>query len=426
MRAFVKLLELARASRGNVIVAAAASLPVVIGSAGLATDTLQWVLWKRQLQRQADSAALSGAFALAQGKSASTSATADIARTAEVALTAAPLIETPPSTGAGAGNTNAVRVAVQTSHSLAFSSLFLVTPPTIKAESTAAVVQDGHYCVIALEPTTMAGITMTGSSTVNMGCGMATNSRSSNAVSAGGNSSITATPIAAVGTVVPSGNYNGDTVFKSHQIPQADPFASVPDPDISTRTDCVSSYSIGPHGNGSLTSSFNPATATCLTGGVDIKGTLTLGAGIYYVDGSTFSVGSQGKIVGQNVTIILTSKDAATKPATIATVTMNGGAEINLSAPSDGTYQGLIFYQDRRAADGSANKVNGNTNSFYQGALYFPKQQVTFNGTAGMSTDCMQIVGRRVEFLGNSSIQNVCPAASGAHSFTGTAVRLIG
>ena len=131
MRAFVKLLELARASRGNVIVAAAASLPVVIGSAGLATDTLQWVLWKRQLQRQADSAALSGAFALAQGKSASTSATADISRTAEVALTAAPLIETPPSTGAGTGNTNAVRVAVQTSHSLAFSSLFLVTPPTI-------------------------------------------------------------------------------------------------------------------------------------------------------------------------------------------------------------------------------------------------------------------------------------------------------
>jgi hypothetical protein len=383
------------------------------------------VLWKRQLQRQADSAALSGAFALAQGKGASTSANADLTRTAEVQLSAAPTIETPPSTGAGTGNSAAVRVALQTSRKLAFSSLFLASAPTIRAESTAAVVQNGKYCVISLEPTTNVGITMSGNATVNMGCGMATNSRSGNAVSAGGSSSITATPIAAVGTVVPSGNYNGETVFKSHQIPQVDPFASVPDPDISSRNDCIS-VGVGPHGNQSLTSSFNPATATCLTGGVDIKGTLTLGAGIYYVDGGTFSVGSQGKIVGENVTIILTSKDAATKPSTIATVDMNGGAEISLSAPSDGTYQGLIFYQDRRAEDGSANKVNGNTDSFYQGALYFPKQQVTFNGTAGMSTDCMQIVGRRVTFLGNSSIENVCPANSGAHSFTGSAVRLIG
>ena len=61
-----------------------------------------------------------------------------------------------------------------------------------------------------------------------------------------------------------------------------------------------------------------------------------------------------------------------------------------------------------------------------QGALYFPKQQVTFNGTAGMSTDCMQMVGRRVVFLGNSEIDNVCPPGSGTDAFTGTAVRLIG
>ncbi|MFD1612233.1 hypothetical protein ACFSCW_10505 [Sphingomonas tabacisoli] len=422
MRLKRTFLAFARSKRGNVIVAAAASLPVVIGSAGLATDTLEWTLWKRQLQRQADSAALSGAFALAQGKNHVTSVNGDIARTAELTLTATPVIESPPTTGAGTGNTSAVRVALQTGRSLPFSSLFVSTAPTIKAESTAAVVNNGNYCLIALEPTTAVGITMSGNATVNMGCGMATNSKSSNAVYVNGSSTITATPIAAVGTVVPNSNYTGTTVFKSHQVPQKDPFASLPDPDISTLN--CQSLSVSPNGNKSLTSTSNPATATCLKN-VDVKGTLTLGPGIYYVDGGSFNVGSQAVISGTGVTIILTSKTAASDPSSIATMSMNGGAQINLSAPTTGTYAGVIMYQDRRALDVASNTVNGNSSSFYQGALYFPKQQLTFNGTTGMSTDCLQMVGRRVVFLGNSSISNVCPTG-GPHSFTGTAVRLIG
>jgi len=42
--------------RGNVLAIAAACLPLVVGAAGLATDTIQWTMWKRQLQRAADSA----------------------------------------------------------------------------------------------------------------------------------------------------------------------------------------------------------------------------------------------------------------------------------------------------------------------------------------------------------------------------------
>ena len=34
--------------RGNAMIIAAAALPLLIGSAGLATDTIQWALWKRQ------------------------------------------------------------------------------------------------------------------------------------------------------------------------------------------------------------------------------------------------------------------------------------------------------------------------------------------------------------------------------------------
>lgn len=407
--------------RGNVLVMAGAAVPVMIGGAGLATDTMQWALIKRQLQREADSAALSGAYALTQDKSARTSAEGDIARTAEVTLSANPVIETPPTAGAGIGNASAVRVALQASRVLPFSSLFLTNATQFNAEATAAVVDNGNYCVIALEPTSTTGIIMSGSSTVDMGCGMATNSRSGSAVDTGGSSTVNATPIAAVGGLQWSNNYASGTQLKPYQVAQKDPFASLPNPDISAMS--CSNLSVGVKDNQKLSPD---ADGTKCIKNVDIKGTLRLDPGVYYVDGGDFSVGSQAKITGDGVTIILTSKNASTNPSSIATVTMNAGADISLKAPKSGTYKGVIFYQDRRALDTGDNKINGNSSAFYQGAFYFPKQQLTFNGTSGMSTDCMQLVGRRVKFVGNSSISNTCPVDEGAGSFKGTGVRLIG
>ena len=55
--------KLWRDKRGNALVIAAAALPLVLGSAGLASDTIEWALWKRQLQRAADSAAIAGVYA---------------------------------------------------------------------------------------------------------------------------------------------------------------------------------------------------------------------------------------------------------------------------------------------------------------------------------------------------------------------------
>ena len=68
--------------------------------------------------------------------------------------------------------------------------------------------------------------------------------------------------------------------------------------------------------------------------------------------------------------------------------------------------------------------MNGNASSVFQGAMYFPSQQVTFNGTAGMTTNCFQLVARRVYYSGTMNISNSCPSDSGAHDFNGKKVRL--
>src|SRR3990170_4820483 len=81
MIAFFK--RLLRDRRGNMIVMAAAGLPVVIGAAGLATDTIQWTLWKRQLQRAADSAAMAGVYS---GMQTYNKATVEAAVDADLAL----------------------------------------------------------------------------------------------------------------------------------------------------------------------------------------------------------------------------------------------------------------------------------------------------------------------------------------------------
>ena len=398
---------------GNILMLAAASMPILIGAAGLATDTVQWTLWKRQVQRQADSAALAGAYAVAQGFSASDSATADINRMALVGLSQSPLIENAPTVGNFAGNAKAVRVVLQTRGELPFSKLLGVKTPTLIGEATAAVVSEGEYCVVSLENTTATGITLQGSASVGLGCGIITNSRASNAVYSGGSSNVAATPVAAVGGLQASANYVSPTTLMPYSIPQSDPFATLPVP---SPTSCAGKVNVNPNSSRTI----SPG---CYAG-FDIKGTASLEPGIYYVDGSSFSVGSQAVLNGAGVTIILTSSSATTNPSSIATVDINGGATLNLSAPDSGTYAGMLFYQDRRALDSGANKINGNASSAFQGAFYFPSQAVEFSGTSGMSTDCVKLVSRRVTFIGNSSIVNNCP--SYIPKITGTRIRLVG
>lgn len=88
-----------------------------------------------------------------------------------------------------------------------------------------------------------------------------------------------------------------------------------------------------------------------------------------------------------------------------------------------------MLYQDRRAVDGTdanhQSRLNGNSGSVLQGAFYLPSQQVTFNGAAGMSTNCMYLVARRVLYSGDMHISNTCPADSGGGGYAGKKVRLV-
>lgn len=403
---------------GNVMMLAALCMPLMIGAAGLASDTVSWALVKRQLQRKADSAALAGAYALAQGRQASDAAQHDLTIANDVQLSATAVIATPTS-GTYAGNAKAVQVTLASTPVLPFSRMFMAAAPTLRATATAAALTNGSYCVTALNPGTNWGINLQGNSFVDLSCGMATNSTSpTGAISAGGSSSINASPVAAVGYIPASGNFASGTVINSYAVPQRDPFIALPTPSVPSG--CSSMLNSSPNSTISVS---NPTGVACYQG-MNLKGTVTFDPGIYYIDGSSFTTGSQAVVTGYGVTFILTSSIASSSGTSVATLNLGAGSTLNLTATTSGTYGGILFYQDRRAS-GYVNGAGGNASSTFQGAFYFPSEELDFNGTAGMNTNCVQMVASTIQFIGNASITNVCPAGSGASSFTGTVIRLV-
>ena len=393
----------------------AATMPIFLGGVALAVDATQWTLARRLLQRQADSGALAGVYGMAQGANVTAAVKRDLALNRNFGTLETPVIERGPTTGPFAGDTSAVRVALETDLRLPFAGIFLGGDTRVRAEATAALVSIGELCVLALDPGSTTGITMSGSSIVDLNCGMAANSVAPVAIEGGGSSTIIASPLIASGGIPDSSNFAEGTVLVPYSVPQADPFADLPTPIISGNTQQMR---VQPN----RSANFQPGNYR----NVDIKGVANLAPGTYYIDGGSFSVGSQAQLNGDGVTIILTSSTAANNPGSIAQVDINGGATINLRSPTSGTYAGVLFYQDRRAvfSGNSYNKINGNSSSEFQGAMYFPRTGVEFTGNTTMNIDCIQLVGWRVTFIGNSTVRNICPS-QGPQALAGSAVRLV-
>ena len=410
------LSRLWRNERGNALIVCAATLPLVIGAAAIGVDTIQVSVAKRQLQRAADSAALAGAYAIVQSQDVDGAVVYDLTLNDDVALSGSPTIENAPTVGSYAGNDRAVRVVLAADRSVPFFSFFRDSTMPITAEATAAIVYQGQYCMVSLEDTNVTGITFTGSTSVNLGCGVVSNATSANAISADGASTVIASPVAAVGGVPSSASYASGTMLLPYSPAQSDPYSDLPTPTVPTP--CNPELKVQP----------NDPRVDVAPGcyrGMDIKGPVNFLPGQYIIDGRSLSFGSQADVTGTGITFILTSSTAATDPSSIATISMHGHAVLDITAPTTGAYEGVLMYQDRRAPFGDSH-INGNSASRFHGGFYFPSQQLTFNGNTGMRTECIQLVARRLVFSGNSSVQNTCPEEGGAEAFDATFVRLVG
>src|SRR4028119_463157 len=164
------LKKLRRNERGNVLIMTALAAPFLIGSAGLAVDTMPWALWKRQVQRAADSAALAGVYQRVQGadRAGVNSAVArDLEFNQNTGITLSsgfPNIELPPDAGQ---IRQQVQVTLGVQRVLSFSSFFGITPTIIATATAASIPGTDEFCLVSLENNaSQTGITFTGNSGV--------------------------------------------------------------------------------------------------------------------------------------------------------------------------------------------------------------------------------------------------------------------
>lgn len=402
-------------AKGNTMTMFALAAIPMVGTVGIGLDVAQWVLWKRQLHSSADLAALAGASANSQGQ--------DIDKAIRRSLAHNDLrdfqimkIEFPPTVGSYAGDSDAVRVVLQTQQVLPFSSVFLRNPPIVDAEAIAIAKFESPNCVIALD-TANSAISITGSASVNMNCAMTSNSN----FAATSSDSINAAALSAVGTVTVGAAVTADTKINNGADMKADPYAGkVTIPDLTSECSGASWFT-------NRSNRVDALTPGCYSG-ITVRGELTLAPGTYYIDEGNVETNSGAILKGTGVTIIFTSSDPSS--TSIGKYSAAGNSTTQLSAPSTGDYAGLLMYQDARAVAGTKTNffmtgTSGTDNagnlitSEFQGAIYTPSTKTHFQGNSSISTPCMQIVAKTVEFSGNTTVENNCPVGSGASSFGG-------
>lgn len=388
MRFIGRLATLWRSRKGNVSVIFALASPLLIGSAAFAVETGYWYGKQHQLQSAADDAAFAAALENRAGSSFGQIQTAALNVAAQNGYDASQgglTVETPPSSGAYAGSRSAVSVTLTQTQPRFFSQVFSNAPVIETARATAAYQTVSNACVLALSPNASQAAYFSGNSSLSLnGCVVMSDSLAADAVYVWGSGSLTADCVVSAGGVANHGGLT-DTACSApvtNAVPAPDPFASVPEP--STSGPCLNASG----------STLQPG-VYCSS--LDLKGDVTLAPGVYVLQGG-LTIRGNANISGSGVTIYLAGS---------SNVFINGNATVNLSAPTSGTYSGILFFGDR-ASSGVTNTFDGSANSQMTGALYFPTESVEYKGDYAGANGCTQVVAYTVAWTGNTSLKSDC------------------
>jgi hypothetical protein len=381
------LREVAGCRRGGVGLVFALSLPLVIGGAAFGAESSYWYFKDLKLQAAADAAAYAAAIERRAGRptdSVRAAALAQATANGFNASTGTLVVNTPPTSGPNQ-NPRAVEVLLAEPQQRFFTRIFSTDRVTARARSVAVFQNAGNACVLALDPSASAAASFSGSSNLTLtGCSVMANSVASNAINMQGAARLTTTCLISVGGVSTTNGVNMTNCETpvTQAPPVADPFAELPEP--STSGTCQS-------GNGAVLSPGKYC-------GLSLSGNVTLQPGVYVISGGNFRINANANVTGTGVTFYLTGGSRTQ---------FNGNATMNLTAPSSGTYSGVLFFGDR-ASLGGRNTFNGTADSRLTGAIYFPSQPVEYLGDFSGLNGCTQVVGRTVEWSGNTSVSVDC------------------
>ncbi|CAN7666169.1 pilus assembly protein TadG-related protein [Mesorhizobium sp. LjNodule214] len=373
---------------GNVAVVFALTLPVVVGGAGLGVETSYWYYSSLKLQATADAAAYAGALEKITGSDTAAITTAATQSATSNGLgTGTIVVHTPPTSGPNTAN-KAVEVILNRNLDRIFTSIFVQGQVPERARAVALITDGAYACNIALNVSASQAVLFSGNTSPKQtGCVTMSNSIASDAIKLQGSATLQTDCLISVGGV--SLGNTPTMVCKApitQALPAADPFSSLPTPTASNPCKNV---------NGNKTSQTLQPGTYC--SGMTLNGDVTLSPGVYVVEGS-LKVNANAVVSGTGVTIFMSGSN---------TVSMNGNATVTLSAPTSGTYSGMLFYGDRTGT-AAESTFNGTANSLLTGAIYFPRQQVNYLGNFSGINGCTQVVADTIQWSGSTTIKQDC------------------
>jgi hypothetical protein len=162
----------------------------------------------------------------------------------------------------------------------------------------------------------------------------------------------------------------GGANYNAPQLPY--PPMTLPNPSCGGITAVKTGDTLSP---GIVNGSFPPSGVTHLQGGV------------YCVNGN-FSLNGNDTLTGTDVVIRMDSGD----------ITWNGNGALELSAPTEGPFKGLLIYVP--LTNTSTIRINGTNDQKLTGTILAPSSDVVLLGTAGTDGFNSQIIGYNVEFGG--------------------------
>lgn len=419
---------------GQAAIFAALTLTLMFSAMGLAVD-LGWAYFlKERVQTAADAAASAAAvYALNNGDTCASVTCGTSYSCAGVTpptnslqagclfgtvdgppILSATLIENdsahPPSGLSGVTPSMWIKASVSSSSSNAFLFLSGFKSASINAQAIGGVTSTGSgNCIYALSGSGTS-LSTSGSNTISSTCGIFDNGGfsfvGSGSISTtqmlvngnfsfGGSGNITATKKIQIGgtySKVGSGTLSPAYTAGSNSI--TDPFVTVSSPTVGACT----------YNNTKITGSSGASlTPGVYCGGIDIAGSgdVSFASGTYIINGGgaqySFKYSGSGNLTGTNVTFYITGQNGYTAEP----IHVSGSGNMSFSAPSSGSYKGLLFYQDRTITYAGSNTFTGSGS--VTGSLYFPTTTLSFSGSN--TAQAQALVAQSISFVGSTSLK---------------------
>ncbi len=273
-----------------------------------------------------------------------------------------------------------------------FSAVLGNSTGSVAARATAAL-NPAKDCIYVMDPSGSGALSMSGTPSLVSSCGVYINSNSPTALSGNGTPTLTASEIDVVGNYSFGGTLNPNPPSTA-VAPMSDPLANLPAPSVPAGCD-FNNY----QANGTRT-----LTPGVYCGGIDIRNsTATMTPGVYILKGGGLTTQSANSILTGNGVTIYNTYDAS---HSYAPLNINANSTVSLTAPTTGTYSGVLYMEDRRITAGTyTDNFGGGSTQTYTGIIYAPKSDMNFYGNSSLASYTI-VVSYRLQMVGTTSVNN--------------------